>query len=318
MGINKDRAQVACRAILRGTELGTMLLFLDSRQTEAALLRSSLQSGDGDDVIVDYLRPMAAAATAQPPAAQPGAGSELVCGTPIGDIIRGRLPNASKHMAHLLCDANDPAKGREAATVVSQDTLVTFAHETHGSWHIGKKVTVMAHDEHNSHRRPISCTVAGIDKTLDVVALKAHESGALVAPDVDSTLYAGLSYFLLGQSTQAQSDPSSVSHGVVSATQLDAHLHVRGDIQSGVGDSGGGVFATHSGKLIAMCVGADKQTKKAVFAPIAPVLQFVNSLATTEVKGQSRSVAAAEGMSGGSHQLQVAGTGGKCVEVEAE
>ena len=32
--------------------------------------------------------------------------------------------------------------------------------------------------------------------------LQAHESGALVAPDVDSMLYAGLSYFLLGQSAQ--------------------------------------------------------------------------------------------------------------------
>jgi hypothetical protein len=73
-----------------------------------------------------------------------------------------------------------------------------------------------------------------------------------------------------------------VSHGVVSATQLDTHLHVRGDIQSGAGDSGGGVFATDSGKLIAVCVGVDDIAKKAVFAPIAAVLLFVNSLPAAE------------------------------------
>ena len=33
---------------------------------------------------------------------------------------------------------------------------------------------VMVHDEHNSHRRPISCSVAGIDRILDVVALKVQ------------------------------------------------------------------------------------------------------------------------------------------------
>jgi hypothetical protein len=59
MGITKDQAEAACRAILRGTELVAMLLFLDSRLDEAALLRSSLRSGDGDEMIVDYLRQMA-------------------------------------------------------------------------------------------------------------------------------------------------------------------------------------------------------------------------------------------------------------------
>jgi hypothetical protein len=165
---------------------------------------------------------------------------------------------------------------------------------------------------------------------------QALKPDVLVAPDVDSTLYVGMSYFLLGQSTQvcacvrggrgywvcpsapvvawrrvlrmpggsaltapvhqpchswpltveihapvcvqAQADASSMSHGVVSATQMDACQHVRGDIRSGAGDSGGGVFATNSGKLIAVCVGVDDIAKKAVFAPMAAVEHFTHSL----------------------------------------
>jgi len=102
MGINKDRAQVACRAILRGTELGTMLLFLDSRQTEAALLRSSLQSGDGDDVIVDYLRPMAAAATAQLPATPPGATGVQVGGAATGITVTELAAELAAELVRVL------------------------------------------------------------------------------------------------------------------------------------------------------------------------------------------------------------------------
>ncbi len=65
---------------------------------------------------------------------------------------------------------------------------------------------------------------------------------------------------------------------MVSATQMDAHQHVRGDIPSGAGDSGGGVFATNSGKLVAVCVGVDDTAKKAVFAPMAAVEHFVHNL----------------------------------------
>ena len=59
MGISKDRAYTACRAILHDDDLAAMLLFLDSQLDEAALLRSSLQSDDRDDLIVKYLRRMA-------------------------------------------------------------------------------------------------------------------------------------------------------------------------------------------------------------------------------------------------------------------
>ncbi len=65
---------------------------------------------------------------------------------------------------------------------------------------------------------------------------------------------------------------------MVSATHMDAMQHVRGDIPSGAGDSGGAVFATNSGKLFAVCVGVDEVAKKAVFAPMAAVEHFVKSL----------------------------------------
>lgn len=77
---------------------------------------------------------------------------------------------------------------------------------------------------------------------------------------------------------QAQGDLSSVSHGRIAATEPDALRHVRGDIVSGQGDSGGGVFAVNSGKLIAMCVGADQRGSKAVFVPMATVMHVVDTI----------------------------------------
>jgi len=80
MGINKERADTACRAMLRGTELGTMLLYLDTRLDIAALLRSSLRPGDEDETIVIYLCQLAAATAAQPPAAPPAVAAAVAQG----------------------------------------------------------------------------------------------------------------------------------------------------------------------------------------------------------------------------------------------
>lgn len=59
-----------------------------------------------------------------------------------GEIVRARLPNASKHVAHLLIDRGNPSLGREAATVVSDNMIVTFAHSPHDKWEVGQEKTV--------------------------------------------------------------------------------------------------------------------------------------------------------------------------------
>ncbi len=56
--------------------------------------------------------------------------------------ILQRLPNASKHVAHLLINEENPSMGREAATVVSDDMIVTFAHKPHHEWELGQVKTV--------------------------------------------------------------------------------------------------------------------------------------------------------------------------------
>lgn len=82
----------------------------------------------------------------------------------------------------------------------------------------------------------------------------------------------------LRERTQAQPDDSSVSHGKIAATEPDELCHVRGDVESGRGDSGGGVFSLLSGKLVAVCIGNDPVGNKAVMVPMASVMYFVGML----------------------------------------
>jgi hypothetical protein len=85
-------------------------------------------------------------------------------------------------------------------------------------------------------------------------------------------------YYLHGQSTQAQADSSSISHGVIAATELDAHGHIRGDMPSGYGDSGGGCFSIETGKLIAINVGRDDVAHKALLVPSAVIQHMLAQL----------------------------------------
>lgn len=100
----------------------------------------------------------------------------------------------------------------------------------------------------------------------------------LPAPVLDAAVSPGDRYYLHGQSTQAQADSSSVSHGVISATELDPLSHIRGDMPSGTGDSGGGCFSVETGKLIAMNVGRDGPAHKAVLVPSAVIMQMLATL----------------------------------------
>jgi hypothetical protein len=99
----------------------------------------------------------------------------------------------------------------------------------------------------------------------------AQVDDALAAPVLDAGVSAGEPYYLHGQSTQAQGDSSSVSHGVIAATELDARSHIRGDAPSGMGDLGGGCFSVATGKLIAINVGRDDAAHKAVLLPSAAI-----------------------------------------------
>lgn len=84
---------------------------------------------------------------------------------------------------------------------------------------------------------------------------------------LSGVLFPGQRYFVLGQSSQAQPDESSVTHGRIAAAELDARCHVRGDIPAGVGDSGGGVFSVDTGALIGIVVDTHHETHKAVLLP---------------------------------------------------
>lgn len=105
---------------------------------------------------------------------------------------------------------------------------------------------------------------------------------ALKAPPLDAQLSPGQRYFILGQSAQAQPDASSVSHGIIAATQPDACSHVRGDTKAGLGDLGAGCFAVDTGRLIGMIVGVDPNAHKSVLVPgavIAHALSMVTPAA---------------------------------------
>lgn len=106
----------------------------------------------------------------------------------------------------------------------------------------------------------------------------AQVAEELAAPVLDASLAPGQRYFVLGQSAQAQGDASSVSHGIIAATQLDAWSHVRGDIVAGAGDSGAGCFAVQTGRLIGMVVGADTPAHKSVLVPSAVIAHALSAV----------------------------------------
>ncbi len=108
-----------------------------------------------------------------------------------------------------------------------------------------------------------------------------EEDAHLAAPILDASMSAGQRYFVLGQSAEAQEDASAVSHGVISATQIDSLSHVRGDKKPGLGDSGGGCFAVDTGRLIGMVVGADAVTEKSIIVPSATITSALARLAAT-------------------------------------
>jgi hypothetical protein len=104
----------------------------------------------------------------------------------------------------------------------------------------------------------------------------------LPAPVLDAAVSPGERYYLHGQSPQAQADSSSVSHGVIAATELDSLSHIRGDMPSGIGDSGGGCFSLETGKLIALNVGRDDVAHKAVLVPSAVIMHMLAQLSNLE------------------------------------
>jgi hypothetical protein len=99
----------------------------------------------------------------------------------------------------------------------------------------------------------------------------------LPEPVLDSCISPGQEYYIHGQSTQAcqstqaQADDTSISHGIVSATKLDAQCHIRGDGVTGRGDSGAGCFSVATGALVGMIVGRDEQGQKAVIVPTTAI-----------------------------------------------
>eukprot|EP00878_Enallax_costatus_P030772 GHUV01033560.1.p1 GENE.GHUV01033560.1~~GHUV01033560.1.p1 ORF type:complete len:124 (+),score=16.38 GHUV01033560.1:321-692(+) len=100
-------------------------------------------------------------------------------------------------------------------------------------------------------------------------AVASQTQEELPTPSLDARLDPGDRYFVLGQSTQPQSDAMSVSHGMISATKLDACSHVRGDMMAGCGDSGAGCFLVDNGALIGMVVGTRADAHKALLLPAA-------------------------------------------------
>jgi hypothetical protein len=100
----------------------------------------------------------------------------------------------------------------------------------------------------------------------------------LAAPVLDVALSPGDRYYLHGQSAQAQADSSSISHGIISATELDSLSHIRGDMLSGTGDLSGGCFSVETGRLIAITVGRDELAHKAVLVPSAVIMHLLATL----------------------------------------
>ncbi|KAG2428106.1 hypothetical protein HYH02_014454 [Chlamydomonas schloesseri] len=166
-------------------------------------------------------------------------------GEDVRATTKKRAPCSAKYAVHLMVPASPPYK--EAATVVGPRHVATYAHEDHLSWQsLRSQVAVHCPDE--DRRTHVDATVVYHDKDKDVVILEVQRE--LAAPVLDTAISAGDMYYVHGhgQSTAAQeADATSISHGRVAATELDALSHrgdIRGDMTWGKGDySGGGCFS---------------------------------------------------------------------------
>lgn len=61
-------------------------------------------------------------------------------------------------------------------------------------------------------------------------------------------------------------------HGVVAASVIDSHAHIRGDAPCAPGDSGGGCFSAKRRRLLAVGVGMNEGECMSALLPAAAVL----------------------------------------------
>ncbi|KAG2441399.1 hypothetical protein HYH02_009988 [Chlamydomonas schloesseri] len=230
------------------------------------------------DVSLIMSKVQGAVAAAGPGQGSTAAGGALPAAAGESDVlatIKARVPCSAKYAAHLVVPALPPYK--EAATVVGPHHVATFAHKPHEKWTIGLKQQVSVHCPQEDRRTSVAAEVVYHNIDKDVAILKQVER-ELASPVLDSAVTAGDKYYVHGQSTQVQADDTSISHGMVAATELDAKSHIRGDIVAGAGDSGGGCFSVATGKLIAMVVRTDPVGLKAVLLPIAVISSILADL----------------------------------------
>ncbi|EFJ39581.1 hypothetical protein VOLCADRAFT_108573 [Volvox carteri f. nagariensis] len=200
-------------------------------------------------------------------------------GTDMTATIRARACYSSKYAAHLVVEPPNSPPYKEAATVVGPHHVATFAHGRHENWTLGQQMQIAVHCPDADRRVLVDSTVVCIKPIQDVAILEVQRK--LVPPVLDFGVSAGDKYYVHGQSTQAQADATSISHGMVVVTEPDVHSHIRGDIVAGVGDSGGGCFSVDTGKLVAMVVGSDTRTNKAILVPTAVICSILSDLSAT-------------------------------------
>ncbi|KAG2450309.1 hypothetical protein HYH02_004815 [Chlamydomonas schloesseri] len=193
--------------------------------------------------------------------------------------IRARARHSDKYAAHLVVEPPNSSPYKEAATVIGRHHVATFAHGGHEEWMLGQHLQIAVHCPDAPRRMFVDGKVVYKNPTKDVAILEVQHE--LPPPELDFGVVAGDKYYVHGQSTHAQPDGTSISHGVVAVTVPDACDHIRGDIVPGAGDSGGGCFSVHTGKLVAMVVGVDPRALKAVLVPAAILRGILTDLSAT-------------------------------------
>ena len=79
---------------------------------------------------------------------------------------------------------------------------------------------------------------------------------------------------------QVLSDAVSTGHGQIAATEYipGGALHIRGDTLSGLGDSGGGVFSKHTGKVMFLFFNSEHRVQgiqiSQLMEPLAAILRI--------------------------------------------
>ncbi|KAG2427203.1 hypothetical protein HXX76_010920 [Chlamydomonas incerta] len=260
------------------------------------------------------------AAQAQQAQAQPGAGSPLLAGLNLARVQRSEqftahllaAPPASPppHNAtttitngttSTTTTTTTTSSGNrlEAATVVGRHHLATYAREGHAAWKMGDKVQAIVHCPVENRRVGADAVVVFKSPVLDLAILEVQRE--LSAPVLDCALSLGEGYYMLGQPAQPQpalqqqqptqqpaqgqqagGPPPPVScRGLVAATELDAHCHIRGDVVAGEGDCGGGCFSVATGRLIGLAVGphAHKEEGRVALIPIAAIAGLLVEIA---------------------------------------